>query len=192
MNIPRRASVVILSSLMAVLAPLGTAGARPIQHEHFQDSSSRVISDFCDSLRIREHVQVRGSVLVKQQGASKLAYFIEHFHGVVTRTNLANGTSVIETFHNVFKDHKVIDNGDGTLTIVVLATGSNKLYGPDGRLLLNDPGQIRFAVVIDHGGTPADPSDDEFLQDLGLVKSSTGRNDFATFDFCEVVTEAIA
>jgi hypothetical protein len=80
--------------------------------------------------------------------------------------------TVTETFNNVFKDLKVTDNGDGTLTILVLATGSNKLYGPDGRLVLNDPGQVRFELLIDHGGMPADPSDDEFIADLGIVMAA--------------------
>ena len=193
MNLTIRRCVLFLTSLTVLIAPLGPAGAQPIEHEHFQFSETEVIRNFCgSSLRIRQDVQVRGSLLVKQQGREGLAYFIEHFHGTVTRTNLANGKTVTETFNNVFKDHTVTDNGDGTLTIVSLATGSNKVYGPDGKLLLNDPGQIRFAFLIDHGGTPIDPSDDEFIEDLGIVKESTGRNDFQDFDFCEVVTAAMA
>lgn len=191
MNLTWRRCVLFLTSLTVLIAPLGPASARPIEHEHFQDSGSEVIRNFCGSLRIREDFQVRGSLLVKPQGRDGLMYFIEHFHGIVTRTNLANGKVVTETFNNIFKDHTVTDNGDGTLTIVALATGSNKVFGPDGKLLLNDPGQIRFAVLIDHGGTPVDPSDDEFIKDLGLVKGSTGRNDFQDFDFCEVVTAAM-
>jgi hypothetical protein len=50
------------------------------------------------------------------------------------------------------------------LTLLVLATGSLKVFGPDGEFLFNDPGQIRFELLIDHGGTPTDPSDDEFLE----------------------------
>ncbi len=192
MNLTVRGCVLFLATITMSIAPLGSVGAQPMEHEHFTDSSSRVIRNFCGSLRIREDTQVRGSLLVKQQGSERLAYFIEHFHGTVTRTNLANGRTVTETFNNVFKDHTVTDNGDGTLTIVGMATGSNKVYGPDGKLLLNDPGQIRFAILIDHGGTPIDPNDDEFIEDLGIVKESTGRNDFQEFDFCEVVTAAMA
>lgn len=192
MDLTRRVRVLFLTSLMAVIAPLGPAGAQPLEHEHFAETSSRVIRNFCGSLRIRQDVQLRGSLLARPQGTDGLIYYLEHVHGIVERTNLANGRTVTETFNNVFKDHTVTDNGDGTLTIVVMATGSNKVTGPDGKLLLNDPGQIRFAFVIDHGGTPIDPSDDEFIEDLGIVKASTGRNDFQDFDFCEVVTAAMA
>ena len=30
------------------------------------------------------------------------------------------------------------------------------------------PGQVRFELLVDHGGTPSDPSDDEFLESLEL------------------------
>jgi hypothetical protein len=77
-------------------------------------------------------------------------------------------------FNFISKDLKVTDKGDGTLTILVMSTGSSKVHGPDSGFLFNDPGQIRFEVLIDHGGTPTDPSDDEFLEFRGFVKGSTG------------------
>jgi hypothetical protein len=64
--------------------------------------------------------------------------------------------------------------GDGTLTILVMATGNETVYTPDGKALYRNPGQIRFEILIDHGRTPTNPSDDEFLEFLGLVKGSTG------------------
>jgi hypothetical protein len=82
----------------------------------------------------------------------------------------------------------VTDNGDGTLTILILATGNDVLYGEDGKAIARNPGQIRFEILVDHGGTPTDPSDDEFLADLGLVKGSTGRSD----DFCEAAVPALS
>jgi hypothetical protein len=79
-------------------------------------------------------------------------------------------------------------NGDGTLTILILATGNDVLYGPDGKAIGRNPGQIRFEILVDHGGTPTDPSDDEFLANLGAVKGSTGRSD----DFCEAAVPALS
>ena len=55
------------------------------------------------------------------------------------------------------------------------------LYGEDGKVIARNPGQVRFEILVDHGGTPTDPSDDEFLEFLGVVKESTGRSD----DYCE-------
>ena len=75
------------------------------------------------------------------------------------------------------KDLSVVDNGDGTLTIEVLATGAFTLYGPNGKAIARDPGQVRFAFLVDHGGTPTDPSDDTEVAFLGVTKESTGRSD---------------
>ena len=80
------------------------------------------------------------------------------------------------------------DNGDGTLTILTLGTGNDVYYGPDGDVIGRNPGQIRSEFIVDHGGTPTDPSDDEFLVDLGIVKGSTGRSD----DFCEAAVPALS
>ena len=71
--------------------------------------------------------------------------------------------NVREHFRAGSDDLNVTDNGDGTLTILVLATGNGILYGPDGKAITRNPGQIRFEVVIDHGGTPSDPLDDSSL-----------------------------
>jgi hypothetical protein len=85
------------------------------------------------------------------------------------------------------KDMRVTDNGDGTLTILILATGNAVLYGEDHKAIARNPGQVRFEILVDHGGTPTDPADDEFVADLGEVKGSTGRSD----DFCEAALSAL-
>lgn len=76
------------------------------------------------------------------------------------------------------------DNGDGTLTVLGLSTGLVKNLGPDGELLFIDSGQIRIELLIDHGGTPTDPEDDEILSET-VVRPSNGRNDTEGRDFCE-------
>ena len=72
-----------------------------------------------------------------------------------------------------------------------MSTGSLKVFGPDGEILFRDPGQVRFELLIDHGGTPTDPTDDEELEFLGIVKGSTGRNDTEGRDFCADIHEFI-
>ena len=179
----------VLSFACTVAVALGLvaapASAKPIERAHFQESGSEILSDFCGDLTVREDFEVRGSFLFNPHGPDGLPYAIETIHGWVSWTNVANDKTLTAVFNNVTKDLKVTDNGDGTVTLLVMATGSNKTYGPDGKLLFNDPGQIRFEVLIDHGGTPTDLSDDEFIADLGLVKGSTGRNDTQGRDFCE-------
>ncbi len=48
-------------------------------------------------------------------------------------TNLANGRSVNAFIRVMEKDKSVEDNGDGTLTIRILATGNAVLYGSMAR-----------------------------------------------------------
>ena len=60
------------------------------------------------------------------------------------------------------------------------------LYGPDGKAIARNPGQTRFRIVVDHGGTPNDPEDDTELS-FEVARDSTGRND----DFCEAAVGAL-
>jgi hypothetical protein len=99
-----------------------------------------------------------------------LVYFGGNFNVTTVVTNLANDNSLTS-----------FATGDGTLTILILTTGNEVLYGEDGKVIARNPGQVRVEILIDHGGTPTDPTDDEFLEFLGVVKDSTGRND----DFCK-------
>jgi len=124
-------------------------------------------------------------------GPDGLAYGSENAHGIQSLTNLANDKTITSVFNVTTKDLKVTDNGDGTLTILVMATGGERWYGPDGQFLFNNPGQIRYEVLIDDGGTPTDPSDDQFLEFLGLVKGSTGRNDLTDENFCDQMLSVI-
>ena len=101
-------------------------------------------------------------------------------------TNLDTMGTFTEISTTNSRDAEVIDNGDGTLTIVVHATGSLRLYDSDGNFVLADPGQVRFQFMVDHGGTPGDPSDDvEIEGSFEVVRESTGRNDTQGRDFCE-------
>ena len=185
----------LLAAVVAAVLTVGLATsaalARPLEKVHFHDVTSEVVEDFCGDLTVRIDEDIRGAFLLNAHGPDGLAYGSERARGTQVITNLANDKTFTQIFSVLTKDLKVTDNGDSTLTILVLATGSGKVYGPDGKLLFNDPGQIRFEVLIDHGGTPTDPSDDEFLEFLGMVKGSTGRNDLQDRDFCADIHEFI-
>lgn len=183
--------VTMVAAFLAVGFTTSAALAGPLEKVHFHDVTSEVVEDFCGDLTVRIDEDIRGSFLFNAHGRERLAYASETVRGTQVFTNLANGKTFTQVFSVLNKDLKVTDNGDGTLTILVMATGSLKVYGPDGKLLFSDPGQVRFEVLIDHGGTPTDPSDDEFLEFLGLVKGSTGRNDLQDRDFCTDIHEFI-
>jgi hypothetical protein len=61
------------------------------------------------------------------------------------------------------------------------------IYNSDGKAIARNPGQFRAEAVVDHGGTPNDPSDDTEIS-FEVLKESTGRTD----DFCAAVVPALS
>ena len=176
-------AILALTATALVLAT--AAGAGLLVRETFHEEGTFELEDFCDvpGLTIEGTFSVDGRVKATPHGPSGLAYFIEHIRATTVLTNPETDATTTEVATVVQKDQRVTDNGDGTLTILVLGTGKDVVYGPDGKAIARNPGQVRFEILIDNGGTPTDPSDDEFLEDLGTVKDSTGRTD----DFCDAV-----
>jgi len=166
------------------------ASAGQIFRETFHEEDTLVLNDFCDvpGLTVELAFVLDGRVHAVPHGPDGLPYFGGHFVQTDVYTNLANDKSITAVSNEIEKDLRVTDNGDGTLTILVLVTGNFVLYGEDGKAIARNPGQIRVEILIDHGGTPTDPSDDEFLAFLGVVKGSTGRSD----DFCEAAVPALS
>jgi hypothetical protein len=169
-------------ALVGGIVATAPAAAQPFDKGHFHD----VFTEFfdCDGTPARTDGDVSGNFNAVTHGG--LVYFRESLHGTLVHTNLDTGGTFTEIFTLNRRDAEVIDNGDGTLTIVVYAKGSVRLYDTDGNFVLADPGQVRFQFMVDHGGTPGDPSDDEDIEgSFQIVRESTGRNDTQGRDFCE-------
>jgi hypothetical protein len=156
----------------------------------FHDEFSDVAEDFCEvpGLTVQFDFVADGRLLAIPHGPDGLVYFHVNVRFTAVYTNVANGNTVTEVGNAVDKDLRVTDNGDGTLTILVLNTGNGVLYGADGKAIGRNPGQVRFEFVVDHAGTPTDPSDDVDIEgSFRVVKGSTGRSD----DFCETIVSAL-
>jgi hypothetical protein len=166
----------------AVLAAPATAGAKPLEHEHFHDEVHETI--FECGLTLQHDLVVDGHFLLVPHGRDGLAYGSEQVRGTDTFTNLANGHTFVITFTVPSRDLRVTDNGDGTLTIVGQGAGNAVVSGSHSSVVLRDPGMTRVSFMVDHAGTPTDPSDDEVIEgSFRVVKESTGRSDLG--DFCE-------
>ena len=179
---------VLLGFAASTLLSVAPASAKVVERGEFHDVFTGEIEDFCDEpgLTIAFEASVDGRFIVRSHGPDGLLYYAEHGSITQTNTNPANGLSVVEKTHVLDKDLHVTDNGDGTLTIIILITGPSSLFGPDGKAIARNPGQVRFEAVVDHGGTPTDPSDDIELS-FTQIKGSTGRTD----DYCEAIIDAI-
>jgi hypothetical protein len=114
-------------------------------------------------------------------GRDGLVSFDSTFERVDTYS--ANGKTLVSDAHGNSRDHKVVDNGDGTLTISFKDSVQVAIW-LDGEFLFHDSGQVDGTVLIDHNGTPSDPEDDTFLGTVGDVELH-GRFDTGERDFCE-------
>ena len=157
----RLARTLGLAAGMAAAVSMTLAGgaiAQPIEHTDIHDEFTEIVKDFCEvsGLKVQVDVVVDGQFLLNPHGPDGLAYASSTFSVTNVYTNLANGNTVTEVGNAVDKDLRVTDNGDGTLTILVLTTGNIAVFGPDGKALARNPGQVRFEFLVDHGGTPTD------------------------------------
>ena len=175
--------------VLILAAAAATADAQQVFRETIHEERDIVLEDFCGvtgmTVELASVLDMR--VHVVPHGRDRLAYFLQHGVTREVLTNPATGKSLTSVATVTEKDMRIKDNGDGTLTILVLATGNAVLYGADGKAIARNPGQTRFEILIDDGGTPTDPSDDEVIRQ-GVVKESTGRND----DFCEAAVPALS
>lgn len=181
-------STTLAAAALATAASVLTAApatAAPYFHERYHDAGSEVLDDFCGIDGVVHTWEHRGVFGATGHGKDQIVYFVDAFHGRESFTNPATGDSYVHAYDDVVKDQTITDNGDGTLTIVVHGAGGDRWYASNGSLKLNDSGMVQWAFVVDHGGTVGDPSDDTFLEDLGIVRPSTGTNDLDGRDFCE-------
>jgi len=182
----RRSVIAFLITGLAVASLVAStpANAQPIDKGHFHDVSTSDPYD-CDGTLAQDSVDVSGNFVFNQRGSSPFPYYRESVHGTVVTTNLDTGGTYTNVFTANTRDHTIVDNGDGTITITSFASGSSRFYDTDGNFVLKDPGQVRFAVDIDYNGTPGDPRDDVFVDgSFRIVRASTGNSDLSGRDFC--------
>jgi hypothetical protein len=182
--------LLLAAALLAVLVLAVPALADPgrVIKEDVHEEFFNEIEAFCETdMVVESHLVVDGTTTIMPRGRDGLIYFANRLSITETFTNVDNGNFVVSTVNLIDKDLRVTDNGDGTLTILILSTGNAVIYNSDGKAIGRNPGQVRFELVVDHGGTPTDPSDDTEIS-FEQVKGSTGRTD----DFCEVVVPALS
>jgi hypothetical protein len=173
--------------LVTPLLAMSPASSAPPHFETITEPLSNHFEDFCgvEGLSVDQTgtFHSRLKILTKRSG---IVYFMEHITIDEVLTGVASGDSV--SIHTAFlaKDLRIVDNGDGTITITQLLTGPSTLYDEDGKAIARDPGQVRFRVVVDTNGTLSNPDDDTELS-FEVIKESTGRND----DYCAAMVAEI-
>jgi len=172
MHITRVSTRALVAALLAfaLLAPAGQAHAAKPTKEHISEPYSFLADDFCGI----NGVQVDGlfESVLQIHSRRGVEYYLEH--QVVSETITYGDVTLTRVSKPMFKDLKIVDQGD-TLLITVLGTGPESTYGPDGKAIARNPGQLRFEITIDKA------TGEELSFDV--VKGSTGRTD----DFCAIV-----
>jgi hypothetical protein len=169
---------------------IGPATAAPLDKGRFNEVFTEFFTCEPTGTPVQHDADYWINLVVNQRGSSPFPYFRESVQGTDVFTNLDTGGTFTVVFTANSHDHMITDNGDGTITILVIATGGSRFYDTDGNFVLNDPGQVRFSFDVDYNGTPSDPSDDVDVPDsFQVVRDSTGRNDTEGRDFCEDLVE---
>jgi hypothetical protein len=184
-----RFAFLITGLAVASLVASTPATARPIDKGHFHDVFTSDVYD-CDGTPAQDSGDVSGNFVFNQRGSSPFPYYRESVHGTIVTTNLNTGGTFTNIFSVNSKDHTIVDNGDGTITITVFASGGSRFYDTDGNFVLKDPGEVRFAFDINYMGTPGNPDDDvEVVGSFHTVRPSTGNSVFSDRDFCADLLE---
>jgi hypothetical protein len=188
-GIMRGRSVLLIAGLAIAGSVLVStpAAAKPIDKGHFHDVFTDEVYD-CNGTPAQDSGDVSGNFVFNQRGSSPFPYYRESVQGTVVTTNLHTGGTLTNVFSTSSRDHTIVDNGDGTITITTFASGGSRFYDTDGNFVLKDPGQFRFAIDIDYNGTPGDPSDDVEVPDsFRIVRHSTGNSELG--DFCAALVQ---
>jgi hypothetical protein len=186
----------VLIAVTAAAAGLTTAAAPvaaqsgPLEVQvHYSDVYDVLLPDpsdpagsFCGGLTdVPLHVEIDGYFSIKDHGPNAPApYFADRFRSTSVYTNPQTGLTYTVVRVRQSKDLSIVDNGDGTLTLTGLNTGSLWAYGPNGDLRGRQDGLARETFLVDTLGTP-DPEDDVLMPQgdpviAGLV---------TTVDFCD-------
>lgn len=174
----QKSSALITALLVAGLVAAGAAPASAAVVERYtlQESDSGVIDDFCGAgVEVAYTFELSGSGTIKTRGDDML-WFHERLRTVQTFTY--DGMTVTDIQPNtLMRDHRIVDNGDGTIDVTVLLAGGARLIGSDGKLLAKDDGQLRLLLLVDLA------TGEVLSEEVNF--GSTGTND----DFCTAVLD---
>jgi hypothetical protein len=124
----------------------------------------------------------QGLLTVRSRGPEGIDYFAERLERDAYTTNKATGLTIHVSQKYRPRDQQIVDNGDGTLTIHWQATFNQVDRAPDGSVAFRSAGRQTGTIVVDDGGTPSDPDDDEVIsEEYSDIYGHDGREGT---DFC--------
>ncbi len=186
----RLRSMMGIAAMLAGLAipSVGVAGAASATAGNWETvhvEFSFVEEDGCGvpGLTLEHAFVLDGRERVTAHGPDQLPFYTGLFKNSRTATNAATGESVTEVSNVGIQDLKVTVNGR-TLTSISLRA-ERDVYIHDGHVIARGAGLLHIKSVWDHGGTPTDPSDDEFVEEVVIKEVGN------IPDFCRTIIPAI-
>ena len=179
--VPRRLAPSTLAALALVAGGATSASADQPTIGHAHGSAEHIEFPLHHLTTFNAHFtsQVRDGIFVARTLVSSRS----------TYTNLATGVSLTAVSHFRDMDQHVVDNGDGTLTVRFRSAVNEAYPSPAGALVAKVVRNQTIEIVLDHGGTPEDPSDDvvvsETMSEPHGVDSLEGRSD------CDIAAELL-
>jgi hypothetical protein len=164
-----------------------SATAAPIDKGHFHDVGTSDVYTDC-GFPAQDSFDVSGNFVFNLRGSSPFPYYRESVRGtVVTHRERRHVHQRLHGHQQGPDDRRQRRRNHHHHDV---RRRWLRFYDTDGKLVLKDPGEIRFSVVIDYMGTPGNPDDDVFVEDsFQLVRPSTGNSDFSDRDFCADLLE---
>jgi hypothetical protein len=181
-RVPRGVAA-LLAGFAVLLGAAPAAHAAPPDRATWQEAGSEDVLQ-CGDLNLVHFWDVHGSGLLVAQGRDGLVHSRQTLQYSEGFTNPVSGRTFRWEVAVASNDLRVTDAGDGTLTIEAQSASVTRYYSGDTLLFL-DSGLGRWSYRVDDAGTPTDPSDDQFLEFLGLEKDLTGRAGTTGRDFCD-------
>jgi hypothetical protein len=184
----------VLAALAAVaaLAVAPTASAQLVDRSHDRATFTVPDDQVCGIDVITTVTFVDNEI--ERIAGSGFPLFQASGRGIVSWSNPTSGKSISNSFAGLgFKDLKVVDNGDGTITLTTQVSGlPEMLTTPGGGVVNMDVGLLVFVSVLDYNGTPTDVDDDVELSQTLMSESGPHPDfdsDFALF--CQNVIAAL-
>jgi hypothetical protein len=180
----------ICAATAALLSQTVHVSAGPlVDRGHDRIDVTYTWTDFCGTgVTLDGHVEAveNGSFHLTKDG-------FPLFQTVLNGTNTVttpDGVTAVLKFSGPVKDQSAVDNGDGTFTLKTAYNGlASEVIGPDGRTVAKDTGRAFEVAVVDYGGTPSDPEDDE-VTSVEFV-DQTGSHPIYESGLCAPLREAL-
>jgi len=170
------AATIIAGSPVAPLTP--AAHAAQVFKDNFTDSGVSDPYD-CDGIPAQDAFDVHVIVSGNERGGQ--LYVTESDHGTQTTTNLDTGRTLTQIFANNFHDKQITGDPNGIITVLQQGAGGTRFYDDSGKLVLKDPGSVRFAFDFDTNTGEQVPGS------FHIVKPSTGHSDLSGLSFCDLL-----